>query len=30
VMIDTRDPLDVCGDVEAVENTRYVESWKGG
>ena len=30
VMIDTRDPLDVCADVEPVENTRYVESWKGG
>jgi homogentisate 1,2-dioxygenase len=30
VMIDTRDPLDVCEDVEAVENRRYVESWKGG
>jgi homogentisate 1,2-dioxygenase len=30
VMIDTRDPLDVCSDVEPVENQRYVESWKGG
>jgi homogentisate 1,2-dioxygenase len=30
VMIDARDPLDVCADVEPVENTHYVESWKGG
>ncbi len=29
VMIDARDPLDVCPDAEPVENTRYVESWKG-
>jgi homogentisate 1,2-dioxygenase len=29
VMIDTRDPLDVAETALAVENTRYVESWKG-
>jgi homogentisate 1,2-dioxygenase len=30
VMIDARDPLDVAEPANAVENTRYVESWKGG
>ena len=30
VMIDARDPLDVAEPASAVENTRYVESWKGG
>jgi homogentisate 1,2-dioxygenase len=30
VMIDARDPLDVAEPAAAVENTRYVESWKGG
>jgi homogentisate 1,2-dioxygenase len=30
VMIDTRDPLDVADAALPVENTRYVESWKGG
>jgi len=30
VMIDARDPLDVGPAAEAVENTRYVDSWKGG
>jgi homogentisate 1,2-dioxygenase len=30
VMIDARDPLDVADPALAVENTRYVESWKGG
>jgi homogentisate 1,2-dioxygenase len=29
VMIDARDPLDVAEPVAAVENTRYVETWKG-
>lgn len=28
VMIDTRDPLDVGKDAEAVENVDYVNSWK--
>ena len=28
VMIDTRDPLDVDKDAEAVENVDYVNSWK--
>jgi homogentisate 1,2-dioxygenase len=30
VMIDARDPLDVAEAAKAVENPRYVESWKGG
>jgi homogentisate 1,2-dioxygenase len=30
VMIDTRDPLDVAEAASAVENPRYVDSWKGG
>jgi homogentisate 1,2-dioxygenase len=30
VMIDARDPLDVADAAAAVENPRYVESWKGG
>ena len=30
VMIDARDPLDVAEAAKAVENRRYVESWKGG
>lgn len=30
VMIDARDPLDVADAAAAVENTRYVESWKAG
>jgi homogentisate 1,2-dioxygenase len=30
VMIDARDPLDVGEAAGAVENARYVESWKGG
>jgi len=30
VMLDARDPLDVGEAAAAVENTRYVESWKGG
>jgi homogentisate 1,2-dioxygenase len=30
VMIDARDPLDVAEAAAAVENPRYVESWKGG
>jgi homogentisate 1,2-dioxygenase len=30
VMIDARDPLDVAEPATAVENRRYVESWKGG
>jgi hypothetical protein len=29
-MIDARDPLDVEAPAAAVENARYVESWKGG
>ena len=28
VMIDTRDPLDVCDDAGSVENVSYVDSWK--
>ena len=28
VMIDTRDPLDVCDEARAVENSAYVDSWK--
>jgi homogentisate 1,2-dioxygenase len=28
VMIDTRDPLDVGKDAEALENADYVNSWK--
>ena len=28
VMIDTRDPLDVCPAASAVENNAYVDSWK--
>jgi homogentisate 1,2-dioxygenase len=28
VMIDARDPLDVAEGAAAVENLRYVESWK--
>ena len=28
VMIDTRDPLDVCDDAISVENLDYVNSWK--
>lgn len=28
VMIDTRDPLDVGADVDAVENKEYVNSWR--
>lgn len=30
VMIDTRDPLDVGKDAEALENPDYVNSWKPG
>ena len=30
VMIDARDPLDVADAAKAVENPRYVESWKAG
>ena len=30
VMLDARDPLDVAAAAAAVENTRYVDSWKGG
>ncbi len=29
VMIDTRDPLEVGEAAQAVENTAYVDSWKG-
>jgi len=29
VMIDTRDPVDVASGAVAVENTAYVDSWKG-
>jgi homogentisate 1,2-dioxygenase len=29
VMIDTRDPVDVSDDIQGVENTAYVDSWKG-
>jgi len=29
VMLDARDPLDVAAAAAAVENTRYVDSWKG-
>jgi homogentisate 1,2-dioxygenase len=28
VMIDARDPLDVCDAAAAVENGAYVDSWK--
>ena len=28
VMIDTRDPLDVCDEAAGVENPDYVNSWK--
>jgi homogentisate 1,2-dioxygenase len=28
VMIDTRDPLDVGPEAEALENRDYVNSWK--
>jgi homogentisate 1,2-dioxygenase len=30
VMVDARDPLDVADAAKAVENVRYVDSWKGG
>ncbi len=30
VMLDARDPLDVAEAASAVENVRYVDSWKGG
>jgi homogentisate 1,2-dioxygenase len=30
VMLDARDPLDVADEAAAVENPRYVDSWKGG
>jgi homogentisate 1,2-dioxygenase len=30
VMIDARDPLDVAPAAETVEDTAYVDSWKGG
>jgi homogentisate 1,2-dioxygenase len=29
VMIDTRDPVDVAPEAAAVENSAYVDSWKG-
>jgi len=29
-MVDARDPLDVADAAKAVENVRYVDSWKGG
>jgi homogentisate 1,2-dioxygenase len=30
VMVDTRDPLEITPDAEAIEQKEYVNSWSGG